>query len=217
MGLFSWLFGKPKRVTSRDVVWLTDAARSREAAKTVSKHLTHRSVLVLAHFPASLAAFGEHIIRAGWPHATIPTTLTPAAALELAAGPHRVLLGLVRNLEPAEFPPPETSATSPLPVVVVERHLLRKHDDHVARFAEGLGSKAAIEFHVAMDDPLMALFAGEWVSNVLRTLGLTESEAIDSALVTRRIEAAQAKLAKTIDTDQDAESATEWLERNPAR
>ncbi|MBA4190776.1 MAG: hypothetical protein C0467_22550 [Planctomycetaceae bacterium] len=215
MGLFSWLFGKPKRVISRDVIWLTNAARVRGATKSVNAPLTsNRSVLVLAHFPAALAAFGEHIILKSCPHATIPSTLTPAAALELAMGPPRVLLGLVRNLEPVEFPPPDTAPESPLSVVVLERHLLRKHDDHVTHFAEGLGSKAAVEFHVSLDDPLMAMFAGEWVANALRQLGMKEGEAIDSKLVPRRIEQAQAKIAKTIQTDEDADSAAEWLERN---
>jgi len=215
MGLFSWLFGKPKRVISRDVIWLTASARVRGVTKSVNTHLAgDRSVLVVAHFPATLAAFGEHIILKGWPHATIPSTLTPAAALELAKGSPRVLLGLVRNLEPVEFPPPDTAPESPLPVVVLERHLLRKHDDHVAHFADGLGSKAAVEFHVSLDDPLMAMFAGEWVTNALRNLGMKESEAIDSALVGRRIEQAQAKIAQTIHSDEDADTAADWLEPN---
>jgi len=215
MGMFSWLFGVPRRVTQRDVIWLTSEARIRGAMRSVNNHLTaNRSVLVLTHFPAALATFAEHIIPKGLPHVAIPSALTPTAALELAVGPPRVLLGLVRNLEPIELPLPDTTPESPLPVMVLERHLLRKHDDRVVQFAEGLGSKAAVDFHVSLDDPLMARFAGEWVTNALRALGMKEGEAIDSALVGRRIEQAQAKIAKTIDTDEDAESAAEWLERN---
>ncbi|MCE9565506.1 MAG: hypothetical protein K8U57_26085 [Planctomycetes bacterium] len=215
MGLFSWLFGNPKRATTRDVVWLTDAARVQGAIRAINAHLAaNRSVLVLAHFPDALAAVGEQIIDAGLPHGTIPSDLTPAVALELAKGSPQVLLGLVRNLEPTESALPESTEVSSLPVLVLERHPLRKHDDRVMRFAEGLGRKAVVEFHVSMTDPLMALFAGEWVSNMLRALGMKESDAIDSRMVTRRIEAAQAKVAKTIHTDNDANSAQEWTERN---
>ncbi|VTU00523.1 preprotein translocase subunit : Preprotein translocase subunit SecA OS=Rhodopirellula sp. SWK7 GN=RRSWK_06967 PE=4 SV=1 [Gemmataceae bacterium] len=216
MGLFSWLFGKPPRVASRDVIWLTDAARRRGAADAVAAHLgAGRPVLVLAQFPATLAAFGEQVVGRGWPHLAVPSELTPAAALKLASEP-RVLFGLVRNLKPDEFPPPDTAPPSPLPVVVLERHLLRAHDDRVTQFAEGLGSRAAVEYHVSMDDPLMALFAGEWVTNALRSLGMKESESIDSAMVGRRIEQAQAKIAKSVTLEQDADSAAEWLERNRA-
>jgi preprotein translocase subunit SecA len=40
----------------------------------------------------------------------------------------------------------------------------------------------------------MRLFAGEWVSNVLTRLGMQEGEAIESGMVTRRIEKAQKKV-----------------------
>jgi preprotein translocase subunit SecA len=217
MGLFGWLFGKPQRVASRDVIWLTDAARRRGAADAIAAHLAAgRPVLVLAQFPATLAAFGEQLLGRGWPHLAVPSELTPAAALKLANAPPRVLFGLVRNLRPDEFPPPDTAPPSPLPVVVLERHLLRAHDDHVVRFVEGLGNRAVVEYHVSMDDPLMALFAGEWVTNALRGLGMKESESIDSAMVGRRIDQAQAKIAKSVTSERDADSPAEWLERNRA-
>lgn len=217
MGLFSWLFGKQPRVEVREMIRLTDKARTKAVAEAVRDSLAAgRTVLVVAHFPATLAAFGEKIIGKGVPHETIPSRLTSRAALELASGTPRVLLGLVRNLEPDEFPPPDDAPESPLPVLVLERHFLRAHDDRVVKFAEGLGGRATVEFHTALDDPLMGLFAGEWVRNVLRGLGMKEDEALDSAMVNRRIAAAQAKVAGSYPSDHDADSPAEWLERNRA-
>ena len=40
----------------------------------------------------------------------------------------------------------------------------------------------------------MRKFAGEWVSDVLQRLGMQDGEAIESKLVTRRIEGAQKKV-----------------------
>ena len=40
----------------------------------------------------------------------------------------------------------------------------------------------------------MRLFAGEWVGNVLTRLGMQEGEAIESRMVSRRIQAAQKKV-----------------------
>jgi hypothetical protein len=218
MGLFSWLFGNRSRVTVRDAILLTNAARSRGAADAVSAHLDkNHSVLVLAHFPTSLAAFCEHVVRCGWTHLTIPSALTPAAALKLATESPRVLLGLVRNLKPDEFPQTDSALESTLPLLVLERHFLRVHDDLVVQFAEGLGSKAAVDFYLSLDDPLMSLFAGEWVRNTLRTLGMKEDEELESAMVGRRIKAAQARLAREVPVDHDANSPEEWLERNRAK
>jgi hypothetical protein len=218
MGLFSWLFGNRTSVAVRDLILLTNAPRLQSAAEAVGAHLDqNHSVLVLAHFPSSLAAFGEHIIRAGWPHLTIPSELTPAVARKLAAERPRVLLGLVRNLKPDEFPQPDSALESGLPVLVLERHFLRTHDDLVSQFAEGLGSKATIDFYLSLDDPLMSLFAGEWVRNMLRTLGMEEDEALESAMVSRRIKGAQTRMAQEVPADHDANSPAEWLERNRAK
>jgi len=216
MGLFTWLFGKPSRVAVRDAVWLKDSARKQGAARAVAKpHAAGRPVLLLAHFPATLAAFGEHLVNWKLPHAPIPDALTPAAALRLAAEPApRVHFGLAHNLRPDEFPP-EDQPDSPLAVVVLERHPLRRHDDHVVRFAEGLGRRAEVEFHVALDDPLMRLFDGERLQGILRQLGMEEDVPIKSAMVSRRIKAAQDKLAARVATNErDAESAEEWLRLN---
>src|SRR5260370_4298051 len=40
----------------------------------------------------------------------------------------------------------------------------------------------------------MRIFAGEWVANVLTKLGMEEGEAIERAMVSRRISAAQKKV-----------------------
>jgi hypothetical protein len=216
MGLFSWLFGKPGRVAVRDVVWLKDSARAQGAARAVTKPLAAgRHVLLLAHFPATLAAFGEHPVGRECTRALIPDALTPAAALKFTTEPAaRVHFGLARNLRPDEFPP-EDAPESPLAVVVLERHPLRRHDEHVVRFAEGLGSRAEVEFHVSLDDPLMRLFDGERLQGMLRQLGMEEDVPIKSAMVARRVKAAQGKLAAQVSaTERDAESAEEWLRLN---
>jgi hypothetical protein len=217
VGLFGWLFGKGSRVASRDVIWLSDAARMSGVAESIDAHLAvPHPVLVLAQFPSTLAAFGEHLMRPDRPHAAVPSTLTPRDALQLATTGPPVLFGLVRNLRPDEFPPDESAPPSPLAVVVLERHFLRVHDEQVVKFAEGLGGSAAVEFHVSLDDALMRMFAGEWVASMLRKLGMQEDESIDSAMVSRKMRSAQGKIAKTTSTDHEADSPMEWLQRNRA-
>lgn len=215
MGLLSWLFGNPARVTTRDVIWLNDSARGEGVARAVNRFLlAGKSVLLVAQFPATLGAFGEHILARKWPNHAVPDVLTPNEALRLAAeSAPRLLFALARNLRAAATPPPDDAAPSPLPVLVLERHPLRSHDDRVVEFAEGLGGSAAVEFHVSFDDPLMKRFAGDWMQNVLRNLGMKEEEPIESPMVARRLKAAQNKISKRGMNEHDADSAEEWFKR----
>jgi hypothetical protein len=216
MGLFNWLFGGPERVSTRDVIWLNDSARGEGVAKAVNRFLlAEKSVLLVAQFPATLAAFGEQIVARKWSNNAAPDVLTPSTALALAteSGP-RVLFALACNLRAAETPLPEDAHASPLPVIVLERHPLRSHDDRVVEFAEGLGGSATVEFHVSLDDPLMKRFAGKWMQNVLRNMGMKEAEPIESPMVARRVKAAQTRVAKRRMNERDADSAEEWLRKN---
>jgi preprotein translocase subunit SecA len=56
------------------------------------------------------------------------------------------------------------------------------------------GDPGSSRFFLSLEDDLMRIFAGEWVKNVLTRLGMKEGEAIESRMVTRRIEAAQKKV-----------------------
>jgi preprotein translocase subunit SecA len=215
MGLLSWLFGKSKKVTVQDSFWLSNAARLKGVSQSISNALrSNSSVLVLAHFPASLLSFEKHCLEFDWKHERIPTSLRPSTAIDLAAGSPRILFGLVRNLAPSEFPMSDVSTSSPLPIIVLERHFLRRYDTLVSQFAEELGGHGHVEFHLAMTDPIMRLFAGQWVANMLVSLGLKEYDKIESGLVSRRFKKAQAAIAAKTTLDQEAASAEEWWKRN---
>ena len=58
----------------------------------------------------------------------------------------------------------------------------------------GRATPARRRFFLSLEDDLMRKFAGEWVSAVLTRLGMEEGEAIESKMVSRRIEGAQKKV-----------------------
>jgi hypothetical protein len=214
VGLFSWLFGKPETVAVRELVWQTSKSRSRAVAKELAEHIVAgRSVLLLAHFPDTLAALAPDLLGEKLPHEPIPNGFTAEAALR-AASPPRVLFGLVRSLKPAEFPSPE-APESPLPVLLMERHFLRRHDDRATEFARGLGGRATLAVHNSFDDHLVRMFVGDWVRNILKQLGIEDDEAIDSGLVNRRIHQAQDKIVSRVrEEDVPADSPDEWWRLN---
>lgn len=126
-----------------------------------------------------------------------------------------MLFGLVRNLRLPEFPASDDAPESPLAVTLVERHFLRACEDRVAAFAGGLGARAAVTVHASLDDVLMKLFAGKWVTGVLKQLGMRDDEAIESAMVARRIRKAQDGFIPLVVEDEVlSDSPEEWFQSN---
>ena len=81
-----------------------------------------------------------------------------------------------------------------LHIVGTERHDSRRIDNQLRGRAGRQGDPGSSRFYLSLQDDLMRMFAGEWVSGILTRLGMQEGEAIESTMVTRRIEKAQKKV-----------------------
>jgi len=79
-------------------------------------------------------------------------------------------------------------------IIGTERHESRRIDNQLRGRAGRQGDPGSSRFFLSLEDDLMRKFAGEWVSAVLTRLGMQEGEAIESRMVTRRIEGAQKKV-----------------------
>ena len=81
-----------------------------------------------------------------------------------------------------------------LHIIGTERHESRRIDNQLRGRAGRQGDPGSSRFFLSLEDDLMRKFAGEWVSAVLTRLGMQEGEAIESKMVSRRIEGAQKKV-----------------------
>ena len=81
-----------------------------------------------------------------------------------------------------------------LHVIATERHEARRIDLQLRGRCGRQGDPGSSRFFLSLQDDLMRIFAGPWVEKILTTLGMKEGEAIESNMVTRRIEAAQKKV-----------------------
>src|SRR5712692_5570235 len=72
-----------------------------------------------------------------------------------------------------------------------ERHEARRIDNQLRGRAGRQGDPGSSRFYLSLEDDLMRIFAKEWVSNLLKRLGMEEGIPIESRLISRRIEAAQ--------------------------
>jgi len=81
-----------------------------------------------------------------------------------------------------------------LHIIGTERHESRRIDNQLRGRSGRQGDPGSSRFFLSLEDDLMRKFAGDWVSAVLTRLGMQEGEAIESKMVSRRIEGAQKKV-----------------------
>ncbi len=199
MGLFSFLFGNnsnsPIQVVN-DRIWISQQAKFKGLAKELVERPNKDSVAVLliGHFANTVEQLsgiaGEYM--GGIP---VMATLADKASPEIAS---KLNLGKNDIIE----------------LIVAERHPLRSVDEKLSQFAEEFPCRCRMSHHLALDDPLLQIYFGEWVRGMLTKLGLSEDEAIESKMVSRRVQQAQQKLATTAIGNLEAESAEDWIKKN---
>ena len=214
MGFWDWLTGRGQAIrVADDVIWMNQEAKGRGFVRDVGEQMdTSRSVLVAAHFPATLARVREALQAQGLPYLESGGRLTAADALRQAeqGGLTRPLVALAGALVPEEYPGPVADDPGRFSILVAERHFLSSNDRRIVAFARGLARRCRITFHLALDDPLLRTFAGEWVGEILTRLGMTDDQPIKSAMVARRIRSAQDRFAGQKE-QPEADSAEDWL------
>ncbi len=199
MGFFDSLFGSKKRTNVEvvpDHIWVTSVAKFAGLAKVVEDRAQSETVAILlvAHFPDVLARLEE---LANQLALSVPVKAVPAGNLD-------VNLATSLNLDNSAI----------IDVIVGERHPLPSVDDRLEEFADELPCRCRFSHHISLEDPVFEIFAGPWVVNVLRKLGISEDQAIESNMVSRRIRQAQQKIEGRAFGSSDANSAAEWLEKN---
>src|ERR1700742_2740102 len=78
-----------------------------------------------------------------------------------------------------------------LHILGTERHESRRVDNQLRGRAGRQGDPGSSRFFLSLEDDLMRIFAREWVSTLLQSLGMEEGVPIESRMISRRIEAAQ--------------------------
>ena len=144
----------------------------------------------------NMAGRGTDIILGGNPEAMAWALLQHKYPTRLDVPPEE-WDALVREIEAREQTKAEgreVAAMGGLHVIGTERHEARRIDLQLRGRCGRQGDPGSSRFFLSLEDDLMRIFAGEWVKNVLTRLGMQEGEAIESKLVTRRIEGAQKKV-----------------------
>jgi len=199
MGLFDFLLGSKSasRVElASDHIWISQQAKFIGVQKELEERLGSDSVAVLliAHFDDTLVQL-KAIAAAYGADTRVTATLAGKLSLDIAV---RLNLDETRAID----------------LIVAERHPLFSVDKKLIRFAEELPCRCRVAHHLSMDDPLLKMFAGARLQNILEKLGMTENEPIESSMVSRRIKDAQKNIEAQAFADSEAGTAAEWIEKN---
>ena len=198
MGFLDFLFSGKQASRCQelpDKIWLTTAAKFAGIATEVDERSTADTVclLLVAHFQDTLDLLEPVAAKSN----RIPTKAVLATQLTT---------DLAGSLQLAE------SAT--IDLIVAERFPLPDGDAQLLEAASALPCQSRLVHHLSLDDPLMEIFAGDWVKHILGKLGMQDDECIESNMVSRRIRGAQDTLAKAVPAPQPATTTREWYELN---
>ncbi|MEN6449075.1 MAG: preprotein translocase subunit SecA, partial [Thermoguttaceae bacterium] len=144
----------------------------------------------------NMAGRGTDIILGGNPEAMAWAKLQEKYPTRLEV-PQEEWDSLVREIEGREQMKAEgrmVASMGGLHILGTERHEARRIDLQLRGRCGRQGDPGSSRFYLSLEDDLMRIFAGEWVKNILTRLGMKEGEAIESHMVSRRIEGAQKKV-----------------------
>ncbi|HXD87875.1 MAG TPA: preprotein translocase subunit SecA [Urbifossiella sp.] len=180
------LNAKPENV-SREAEIVAQAGRI--GAVTISTNMAGRGTdIILGGNPETLAWARLKQLKDGDGRPLYPTRLEVPNDIWAAT------IADIENKEKMREEGRKVAEMGGLHIVGTERHESRRIDNQLRGRAGRQGDPGSSRFYLSLQDDLMRLFAGEWVANVLTRLGMQEGEAIESGMVTRRIEKAQKKV-----------------------
>ncbi len=144
----------------------------------------------------NMAGRGTDIILGGNPE-TMAWGLLQAKYPTRLDVPQSEWNALVAEIEQREQMKPEGNVVrgmGGLHIIGTERHEARRIDLQLRGRCGRQGDPGSSRFFLSLEDDLMRIFAGEWVKKIMTMLGMEEGQAIESKMVSRRIEGAQKKV-----------------------
>jgi hypothetical protein len=192
--MFAKLFSKNERAGRReDHVWTSDAARRTGFVREALRLAQGGSSVVavareMAQFEELCAALQERkpfLCRDLFAQKGLLARFEQPKAIAIA-----LVSALPRNASADAGSSPAPHSNVPIELLVFGRHRRRDEDEAIVDFANSLGGRAGVTFHLSFEDPILRSTGAE-IRPLLKALGLHPDEAITHSLVTRAIEKAQ--------------------------
>ncbi len=105
----------------------------------------------------------------------------------------------------------------PIAVHLAEHYPTPDRDRHVLGLEARWSRPITFTCYSALDEPLLALFAGERVRDLLARLGMNEHTVLSHPALQQAIRSAQEKIARQVRHEQRSDSCDEWIRCNLPR
>lgn len=99
-------------------------------------------------------------------------------------------------------------------IVLAERYPVEKKEAELIQSLRQGGIQNKVTGYCALDDLMMLRFGGEGVMDLMRKMGMSETECIQHSMITASIRNAQKKNSKKITYEQQAKSPDDWYRLN---
>ena len=215
MSIFDWFSG-PKRFLKQvpERVWFSNEDRKRLFPNEFRNDRAGNTLtIVTAHFDKAVNEICE-VLGVSVAYTRVNEPYEWSAAIKPSdANPTPIVIVRAGVLQKVGMPTLPAGLES-VRILVYERHLLREKDDEIEAFGERFLKPGEIWFHMSLDDALLKIFAKDWMKDFLRSSAKGGNPWLDSRMITKSIEKAQARMQERAISQKDAESAEEWLKKN---
>jgi hypothetical protein len=207
------LWGKKKAqnlIRERDLVFMTRKAA--DLTLLQAARASKKPVLICSSFSASLVRIRDASATVGQPF-QLATKDWPSQPVEGAAP---FLLHTNMMTLDSGFDAWLRRMGQGWTFLFVEHHPILAAEDAILALLETASAvhPQQTQFFVGLDEPLMAMFGGGRIIELMKTLGLSENEAIEHPLVDRSLTKARLKFQKRIHVLRSADSDVEWYASN---
>ena len=195
-----------------DSIYKTEKGKIQAIVREIKKrHQTGQPVLVGTVSIEKNELLSAHLKKEGILHQILNAKYHEQEAMIIARAGHRGAVTVATNMagrgvdiilggRPEEVGDKwqeehnEVVKAGGLCVIGTERHEARRIDDQLRGRSGRQGDPGSSQFFVSLEDDLMRIFGGERVKSMMEMLKLPEDQPIENKLISRAIEAAQAKI-----------------------
>lgn len=197
---------------SDDKVWF-DAGRKFQAIANELKAVGNNgsTVVVLAHFEATLSALSESLRANAVQYQRF--SLFDAARLCSPSAPI-VWVGLALEFSAPSALPPRASPSLGIQIIVAEHHPKQSRDQAIIDAAKSLPCPSGMCFYFSLDDPLLNHFSGDSMQRLFKKMGGDENQCLSHHLITTALHNAQQKIESETQRDLQTESIEQWFRYN---
>ena len=196
-----------QRLDHIDLIFQTEAGKFKAVAARVKElHERGQPVLIGTVSIEKNELLSLHLRNEGIPHQMLNAKNHDSEANIIAEAGKRGSVVIATNMAGRgvdiklgghDAPPEEQEAIRQLGglyVIGTERHEARRIDNQLRGRSGRQGDPGETQFYVCLDDPLMRVFGGDRVKNMIGALGMPEDQPIQNGFISRSLEQAQSKI-----------------------